>query len=57
MNIMELPNNYDIIIAGTGVGGLYTALCLPEDLRVLVISKRELELCNSALAQGGVAAV
>ena len=54
---MELPNNYDIIIAGTGVGGLYTALCLPESLRVLVISKRELELCNSALAQGGVAAV
>lgn len=57
MKIMELPNNYDIIIAGTGVGGLYTALCLPESLRVLVISKRELELCNSALAQGGVAAV
>jgi len=57
MKIMELPNNYDVIIAGTGVGGLYTALCLPESLRVLVISKRELELCNSALAQGGVAAV
>ena len=54
---MENPNNYDVIIAGTGVGGLYTALCLPESLKILVISKRELELCNSALAQGGVAAV
>lgn len=54
---MENPNNYDVIIAGTGVGGLYTALCLPEELKILVISKRELELCNSALAQGGVAAV
>ncbi|MGN0642975.1 MAG: L-aspartate oxidase [Huintestinicola sp.] len=49
--------SYDVIIAGTGVGGLYTALNLPSSLRILVISKRELELCNSALAQGGVAAV
>lgn len=54
---MENPNNYDVIIAGTGVGGLYTALCLPENMKILLISKRELELCNSALAQGGVAAV
>lgn len=54
-----MDNNlcYDVIVAGTGVGGLYTALCLPSSLRILVISKRELELCNSALAQGGVAAV
>ena len=55
--VMEASNNYDVIIAGTGVGGLYTALCLPDDMRILIISKRELELCNSALAQGGVAAV
>ncbi len=48
---------YDVIIAGTGVGGLYTALNLPTELKILIISKRELELCNSALAQGGVAAV
>lgn len=49
--------NYDVIIAGTGVGGLYTALTLPQSLKILVISKRELELCNSMLAQGGIAAV
>ena len=30
MKIMELPNNYDVIIAGTGVGGLYTALACPK---------------------------
>ncbi|MGN0666023.1 MAG: L-aspartate oxidase [Huintestinicola sp.] len=58
---MELTENeaniFDVIVTGTGVGGLYTALSLPSDLKVLVISKRELELCNSALAQGGVAAV
>ena len=49
--------NYDVIIVGTGVGGLYTALNLPDDLNILMITKRELILCNSALAQGGVAAV
>ena len=52
-----MEKHYDVIIAGTGVGGLYTALCLPETMNILVISKRELDLCNSALAQGGVAAV
>ncbi len=52
-----MSNNYDVIIAGTGVGGLYAAINLPSDLKILLITKRELILCNSALAQGGVAAV
>lgn len=49
--------NYDVIIAGCGVAGLYAALNLPPNLRVLLITKREQGLCNSALAQGGIAAV
>jgi len=49
--------NYDVVIAGTGVAGLYCALNLSPDLKVLLISKRSLKLCNSSLAQGGVAAV
>lgn len=52
-----MNNNYDVIIVGTGVSGLYTALNLSDKLRVLLITKRELTLCNSSLAQGGVAAV
>lgn len=52
-----METNYDVIIAGTGVSGIYTALSLPADVKVLLISKREFILCNSALAQGGVAAV
>lgn len=52
-----MSKNYDVIIAGAGAGGLYSALNLPEDLNVLLIAKRELILCNSALAQGGIAAV
>ncbi|MCQ2465513.1 MAG: L-aspartate oxidase [Oscillospiraceae bacterium] len=50
-------NNYDVIIAGSGAAGLYAAINLPESLKVLVISKRNLTLCNSALAQGGIAGV
>ena len=49
--------NYDIIIAGSGVAGLYCALNLSSDLKILIVSKKELTLCNSALAQGGIAGV
>ena len=52
-----MSKNYDVIIAGTGAGGLYSAINLPRNLKVLLITKRELLLCNSALAQGGIAAV
>ncbi len=50
-------NEYDVLIAGSGVAGLYAALNFAPDVRVLVLAKREFTLCNSYLAQGGVAAV
>ena len=50
-------NDYDVLIAGSGVAGLYAALNFDPTVRVLVLSKKELTLCNSFLAQGGVAAV
>ncbi len=46
-----------MIIVGTGISGIYAALNLDSSLNILMLSKRELTLCNSALAQGGVAAV
>ncbi len=52
-----MKKNYDVIIAGCGAAGLYGAINLPKELSVLVLSKRELTLCNSALAQGGIAGV
>ena len=52
-----MEKRYDVIIVGTGVAGLYAAINFPEDVSVLLISKRELELSNSSLAQGGVACV
>ena len=52
-----MKDRYDVIIAGTGTAGLYAALNLDPMLSVLLISKNDLTLSNSALAQGGVAAV
>ncbi len=52
-----MNREYDVLIVGTGAAGLYGALQFPENVSVLLISKRELPLSNSSLAQGGVAAV
>ena len=49
--------NYDVIIAGGGAAGLYAAINLPKDAKILLMTKRELLLCNTALAQGGIAGV
>ena len=54
---LTLKDRYDVIIVGTGVAGLYAALNLDPMISVLLISKNTLTLSNSALAQGGVAAV
>ena len=45
---------YDVVIAGCGVAGLYTALHLDADKRILMLSKEDLESCDSMLAQGGI---
>ena len=44
----------DVLIAGTGVAGVYTALNLNKNLKVMLISKEGLTDCNSYLAQGGI---
>lgn len=52
-----MENTYDVIIAGCGAAGLYGAMNLPKTCRILLLCKKELTLCNSALAQGGIAGV
>ena len=47
--------HYDVIIIGAGVAGLYAAMKLPEDKKVLLINKRQTFKCNTFYAQGGVA--
>lgn len=45
---------YDVVIAGCGVAGLYTALQLPREKKILMLSKEAFENCDSMLAQGGI---
>lgn len=45
---------YDVVIAGCGVAGLYTALHLGADKKILMLSKEDLASCDSMLAQGGI---
>ena len=44
----------DILIVGSGVAGLYCALNLPCDKRVLIVTKDEACKSDSFLAQGGI---
>jgi len=49
-----MKNAYDVIIVGTGVAGCFSALHLPEDKEILMITKAGLEESDSFLAQGGI---
>ena len=49
-------NQYDYIIVGSGIAGLYTALLAKEQGSVLIITKGSIEDCNTKHAQGGIAA-
>jgi len=50
-----LKTTYDVLIIGSGVAGLNTAMHLPEDTDVLVLSKDYAWECNTFFAQGGIA--
>lgn len=47
---------YDYIIVGSGIAGLYTALLAREYGSVLVVTKGNIEDTNTRHAQGGIAA-
>lgn len=49
-----MKKNYDVVIVGNGVAGLFAALHLPEDKRIAIITKGGMEECDSYLAQGGI---
>lgn len=47
--------NFDVIIVGAGVAGLYASLNLPKNLKVLILCKEQPWECNTFYAQGGIA--
>uniref|UniRef100_UPI0035941BE8 L-aspartate oxidase n=1 Tax=Herbivorax sp. ANBcel31 TaxID=3069754 RepID=UPI0035941BE8 len=46
---------HDVIIIGSGIAGVYTALEIPQDYDVIILTKETIEISNSVLAQGGIA--
>ena len=54
---MSTPHQHDVLIIGSGAAGLATALHLPKDCRIALISKGELTQGSTYYAQGGMAAV
>lgn len=50
MNTMQ----YDVVIVGAGVAGLYTAMQFDKETKVLVINKATPWECNTFYAQGGI---
>jgi L-aspartate oxidase len=47
--------HHDVVIIGSGIAGVYTALQLSEDTDIAILTKETLETSNSVLAQGGIA--
>ena len=52
-----MPHSFDVLIVGSGLAGLTTALRLADQRRVGIISKRQVIEGASDWAQGGIAAV
>jgi len=46
--------HYDVVIIGAGVAGLYAAMNIPKEKRVLIVNKAHPWECNTFYAQGGV---
>ncbi len=49
--------NFDHVVIGSGLAGLFTALQLSKLGTVAVITKRAVDECNTKYAQGGIACV
>ena len=54
METEERKEYADVVIAGTGVAGLYSALNLPRNKKIIMVTKSDAESSDSFLAQGGI---
>ncbi|ABR46261.1 L-aspartate oxidase [Alkaliphilus metalliredigens QYMF] len=54
INNTIMKNKCDVLVIGSGVAGLFTALNIDPSYTVHVITKNQLSKSNSTLAQGGI---
>ena len=54
---MFTEKEFDFLIIGSGLAGLYAANCAADFGRVVLVTKTNLNVSNSYYAQGGIAAV
>lgn len=54
---MKKFKNMDVLIIGSGIAGLCTALQLPDHKKILLITKGQINECSTSWAQGGIASV
>jgi L-aspartate oxidase len=50
-------SEFDVLIIGSGLASFYLSLKLPSHLKIAIVTKANLEDCNSKMAQGGIATV
>lgn len=50
----KLEQVYDAVVVGTGAAGLFTAYSLPRNMKILMVTKDDMENSDSYLAQGGI---
>ena len=51
-----MDRSVDVLVIGTGIAGVFTALSINSKYQVLLIAKEAVDNSNSMLAQGGIAA-
>lgn len=49
--------DYDVVIVGSGIAGLYSALNIDKSKKVAIVTKADFKTSNSYYAQGGIASV
>jgi len=55
-NTEDIEKEYhDVIIIGSGIAGVYSALEISKSYDVVILTKERIEISNSVLAQGGIA--
>ena len=57
INVESISSEFDVVIIGCGIAGIYSALHIDKNKKIAIINKGEIQSGSSYYAQGGIAAV